>query len=242
MFASTLPLLPLVLDDVPWALRQMLVQEGLPHIERDRRNALGRFLLFDSRNGPLRRPRAGQIAIDVELLRAAFDEDPFREWSDHRTQRFEWQVGPLRPSEEIARVDKRALRRGVMARLQEELERRGGVWIGLAPYPFPHRSAFNWRIDYDEFDERDFARLQSALSARADAVSHFVKARPMKGGSTGYGSLRDRMSAATATGTTPTGRTKRTCGTSSAGSGCSKRLGCGPPGSRPPEAGSTNRC
>lgn len=181
MFASTLPLLPLVLDDVPWALRQMLVQEGLPHIERDRRNALGRFLLFDSRNGPLRRPRAGQIAIDVELLRAAFDEDPFREWSDHRTQRFEWQVGPLRPSEEIARVDKRALRRGVMARLQEELERRGGVWIGLAPYPFPYRSAFNWRIDYDEFDERDFARLQFALSARADAVSHFVNGSAYEG-------------------------------------------------------------
>ena len=117
------------------------------------------------------RPRAGQIAIDVELLRAPFDEDPFSQWSDHRPQRFAWQVGPLRPAEEIARVDKRALRRGVMARLQEELERRGGVWIGLAPYPLPYRSAFNWRIDYDAFDERDFARLQAVLSAREDAVT-----------------------------------------------------------------------
>lgn len=174
MFASTLPLLPLVLDDVPWALRQMLVQEGLPHIERDRREAHGRFLLFDSRNGPLRRPRAGQIAIDVDLLRAAFDSDPFHQWADHRTQRCEWEIGGFRPSEEIARVDKRALRRGVMARLRQEIERRGGVWVGISPYPLPYRGAFHWRIDYDQFDEDDFVRLQSVLSGREDAVSHFV--------------------------------------------------------------------
>ncbi len=174
MFPSKLPLLPLVLDDVPWGLRQMLAQDGIPTASRDRRGVHGRFLLYDSRNGPCRRPMPGQIAIDVNRLRAGFDTDPFTQWSESQTSRFQWRFGGLSPSEEICRVDKRDLRRRLMARLRRIVERRGGVWLGVSAYPFPYRSAFNLRIDYDQYDAGDFGRLQKTFEGRQEAISHFV--------------------------------------------------------------------
>ena len=174
MFPSRLPLLPLVLDDVPWGMRQMLAQEGVPTVNRDRRGGRGTFLLYDSRNGPFRPPMPGQIAIDIHRLRKGFDRDPFQQWADYRTCRFQWQMGKLHPSEEICRVDKRSLRQRVLARLRRILERRGGVWLNLATCPFPYRCAFNLRIDYDQYDREDFDRLQRALDGRHDAVSHYV--------------------------------------------------------------------
>ncbi len=174
MFPSNLPLLPLVLDDVPWGLRQMLAQEGVPTVSRDRPGGRGCFLLYDSRNGPCRRPPPGQLTIDIDRLRAGFDADPFEQWGDHRTWRFQWPMNGLTPSEEICRVDKRNLRRKLMARLRRIVERRGGVWLGISPYPFPYRSAFNLRIDYDQYDSGDFERLQKGLEGRQEAVSHFV--------------------------------------------------------------------
>lgn len=174
MFPSKHPLLPLVLDDVPWGLRQMLAQEGIPTVSRDRLGGVGRFLLYDSRNGSCQRTLPGQIPIDVNRLRSGFDVDPFQQWSDHRSWRFEWSLSGLSPSEEICRVDKRYLRRRLMARLRRLVERRGGVWLCIAPYPFPYRSAFNLRIDYDQYDAGDFDRLQTSLEGHQEAVSHFV--------------------------------------------------------------------
>jgi hypothetical protein len=174
MFFSRLPLLPLVLDDVPWGLRQMLAQEGIPTVSRDRRGGRGCFLLHDSRNGSCRRPMPGQIPIDIDWLRTGFNADPFDQWGDYRTSRFQWRLNGLHPSEEICRIDKRGLRLRLMARLRRIIERRGGVWLGIAPYPFPYRCAFNLRIDYDEYDSGDFDRLQKVLEGRQDAVSHFV--------------------------------------------------------------------
>lgn len=174
MFPSRLPLLPLVLDDVPWGLRQMLAQEGIPTVSRDRRGVFGRFLLYDSRNGPCRRTAPGQIAIDIDRLRRSFDTDPFLQWTDIQTLRFQWHLNGLTPSEEICRIDKRQLRRKIMSRLRRLVERRGGVWLALSPYPFPYRSAFNLRIDYDQYNAQDFDRLQAKLQGHQDAVSHFV--------------------------------------------------------------------
>ncbi len=174
MFFTKLPLLPLVLDDVPWGLRQMLAQEGVPTVSRDRRGGRGCFLLFDSRNGPCRRPMPGQIPLDVDWLRTGFDTDPFEQWGDYRTSRFQWSLDGLRPSEEICRVDKRNLRLRLMSRLRRIIERNGGVWLKIAPYPFPYRCAFNLRIDHDQYESGDFDRLQQVLDGRQDAVSHFV--------------------------------------------------------------------
>ena len=174
MFPSKLPLLPLVLDDVPWGIRQMLAQEGIPTVSRDRRGGRGRFLLYDSRNGICQQVMPGQLPIDVNRFRAGFDVDPFLQWDDQRSWRFEWHLSGFSPSEEICRVDKRRIRRTIMARLRRVLERRGGVWLAVSAYPFPYRSVFNLRIDHDQYDAEDFDRLQSAFEGHEAAVSHFV--------------------------------------------------------------------
>jgi hypothetical protein len=174
MFPSKLPLLPLVLDDVPWGMRQMLAQEGIPTISRDRLGSRGRFLLYDSRNGACQCVMPGQVAIDVDRFRAGFETDPFLQWDDHRSWRFQWQLNGLSPSEEICRVDKRNIRRVIMTRLRRVMERRGGVWLAISAYPFPYRSVFNLRIDYDQYDAGDFDRLQRTLEGHQEAVSHFV--------------------------------------------------------------------
>ena len=152
----------------------MLAQEGIPTVSRDRRGGLGRFLLYDSRNGSCQRTLPGQVAVDVDRLRVGFDTDPFMQWAEHRSWRFQWHLNGISPSEEICRVDKRHLRRRIMGRLRRVVEHRGGVWLAIAPYPFPYRSAFNLRIDYDQYDAGDFDRLQAKLEGRQDAVSHFV--------------------------------------------------------------------
>jgi hypothetical protein len=54
------------------------------------------------------------------------------------------------------------------------IEAKGGAWLRLSSFPFPYRSAFNFRIDYDDFDHADFDRLLRAISGREHATSHYV--------------------------------------------------------------------
>lgn len=170
----TLPLLPLLLDEVPPGLRVALAQEGLPAVDRAAAPLAGRFVVGDSRRG-LRSPLpAGQMLLDIHLLRAAFPSDPFTALVDEGSARFQWRVGPLSVNEEVARVDKRALRRRLMAGLRKLLEAAGGVWIKLAAWPFPYRSAFNFRLDHDEFDAEDFDAVLAALAGHERATSHYV--------------------------------------------------------------------
>ena len=39
-----------------------------------------------------------------------------------------------------------------MRPLRNAIERCGGIWLNLAAFPFPYRSALNFRIDYDRYD------------------------------------------------------------------------------------------
>lgn len=169
-----LPLLPLILDDVPKGLRQALTQEGIPISDRRAGLPEGRFLLFDSRLGMPHPAAPGQIAVDLDSLRGAFDEDPFEALLDQRSDRFQWQVGRLTLSERIARVDKRTLRRDLLEQLRARIERAGGIWLRVAPFPFPCRSAFNFRIDYDQYDPDDFQATLRAIAGNERATSHFV--------------------------------------------------------------------
>jgi hypothetical protein len=169
-----LPLLPLVLDNVPPGLRLALDQEGLPTVSRDTSPRGGRFVVFDSRRG-LRAPiLPEQTPVDIHPLRSGFPGDPFAALIDEGSARFQWKIGGVRVSEEIARIDKRALRRRLMAGLRSRLEAAGGVWIKLAAWPFPYRSAFNFRLDHDEFDADDFDAVLQAILGHESAVSHYV--------------------------------------------------------------------
>ena len=100
--------------------------------------------------------------------------DPFRALVDERAALHQWQVGGLSIIEEIAAVDKRAVRRSVLDALRVWIEEQGGVWIRLAAFPFPYRSAFNFRLDYDHYDPDDFSSTLDTIAGSESGTSHFV--------------------------------------------------------------------
>lgn len=168
--AAELPLLPLMLDAPSFELRRALEQEGIPCVERQPGGPAGRFVLA---SGELTLPLAqGQCLIDLESLDAG--EDCEKMLSDRRVRRAQWTLGSLGVQEEVSHVDKRAVRRRWMTALRAELERQGGVWLKIASCPFPYRSAFNLRVDHDDYHAEDFHALQHALRGQERAVSHYV--------------------------------------------------------------------
>ena len=169
-----LPLLPLILDDVPMGLVQALAQEGVPFRHRWKGAMSGRFVLFDSRRGPCAPLGYGQDGIDVDEFREGADDDPFEALLDHRSARYQWQIASLTVAEDIARVDRRAIRKLVLRQLRRRLEAAGGIWLRISPYPYPYRSAINFRIDYDEYDPSDFDATLAAIAGHEGATSHFV--------------------------------------------------------------------
>ena len=185
---NQLPLLPLILDDVPPGFDRALAQEGVPFQRHVAGPVKGRFLLFDSRRGRRAVAAAGQKLIDIDRLRrpppantpgsssTLFGFDPFEALIDQKSARCQWQIAGFDICEEIARFDKREIRRELMARLRRSIEERGGVWIRAAAFPFPYRSAFNFRIDYDHFDPLDFNATLDAIRGQEDATTHFVNA------------------------------------------------------------------
>lgn len=167
-------LLPLVLDNVPQGLRAALEQEGVPTCTHTTHRAAGRFVLFDSRK---RRPGwllPEQKAIDIAPLCEGFCEDPFAALLDTGSERCCWSLEDGDVCERVARVDKRVVRYELLGRLRRRIERAGGVWIRLAAYPFPYRSMFCFRIDYDEYDPVDYDTTLAAIAGHEGATSHFV--------------------------------------------------------------------
>jgi len=167
-------LLPLVLDKVPRGLRIALEQEGIPTCPHQTGAISGRFLLYDSRQVSRPMPSSGQHPIDVDELRSFFANDPFAALVDQRTARFAWPFAGLELHEEVARVERRDVRRELMARLRQKIERAGGVWLRLSAFPFPYRSALNFRIDYDQYDAADFHRTLAAIEGHEQTTSHYL--------------------------------------------------------------------
>src|SRR4028119_561903 len=60
------------------------------------------------------------------------------------------------------RHDTAERRRRVSRRLRDAVTRAGGLWARLAPFPYPYRSAFNFRADLDEPFPGDYARFAKA--------------------------------------------------------------------------------
>ena len=168
------PLLPLVLADVPAALRRALGQEGVPTREHHEGPAAGRFVLFDSQSRPAPALVTGQTAIDVHEFRSALGRDPFKALDNERSRRAQWQVADLTVSEEVASIDKRAVRTALMALLRSRVEAAGGLWLRVAAFPYPYRSAFNFRLDHDEFIADDFDAVLAAMQGHEGAFSHYL--------------------------------------------------------------------
>jgi hypothetical protein len=195
MIDNQLPLLPLVLGSVPGSLRRALEQEGVPVTSWSSESQTagtmaGRFVLFDSclgRCGPID-PR--QTAIDIHLLRRGTESDPLAALDDTRSARRSWQVGDRWVSEEVARYDKRVIRQRLMARLRNLVELAGGVWMRVAPFPYPYCSAFNFRFDHDAYRPDDFDRVLQATAGYEHALSHYVAGANFDGQSVALARLR----------------------------------------------------
>ena len=190
MTQNRFPLLPLILDDVPVGLRRALAQEGIPVRNRRPGPPEGRFLLFDSRRTTRPAPAAGQIAVDIDPLREVCDADPFEALLDQRAARCQWQIGGLTVGEEVARVDKRTLRRQIIEPLRQRIEEAGGIWLRVAAFPFPYRSALNFRIDYDQYEPPDFDAVLQTIAGNEQATSHFVSGSAYEGAGEALARLR----------------------------------------------------
>jgi hypothetical protein len=176
-----LPLLPLVLGLVPEGLKRALAQAGVPCCDQRSTPTAGRYVLFDSHGKPRLVIADGQIAIDVDRLRANFDADPFAALEDERSCQSEWQVGHLRVQESVAREDKFLIRERLLAGLRGMIEAAGGAWLQVAAYPFPYRSVFNFRIDHDDYVSHEFAATLNAMNGHEAAISHYICAADFVG-------------------------------------------------------------
>ena len=171
---QSLPLLPLVLGRVPRTLRQSLAQEGVPFVEQAVTPAGGRFVVFDSIASTGAHALPGQTAIDLAAVRKAWSFDPFTALEDEQVVRRAWRLGDLAVSETVARRDKRVLRERLMADLRKLLENAGGIWLRVSAFPFAYRSAFNFRIDHDDYHAADFNAALAATTGYEGAISHYV--------------------------------------------------------------------
>lgn len=175
-------LLPLVLHRTPPGLRMMLDQDGVPYEEAEQLSDVlsgtRRFVLFDSRRSPridARSARAsGREFIDIAELRADFRRDPFASMIDQHGHRRRFDCGGAIVEERVARVDKARIRERVISQLRARVRARGGIWLRLARFPLPYRSAFNFRVDLDERVPADYWAFAQARRAIADCTTHFV--------------------------------------------------------------------
>ena len=179
---TTLPTLPLLLWGTPPGLALALAQEGVSYRVLTDPHPLafqgGRFVLHDgsrtSHASVRARVSADHILLDVDVLRRAEPVDPFEALIDTRAALARWEIGGFEPTERVARYDKAAVRRRVVDRVRAAVTAAGGLWARLGPYPFPYRSAFNFRADLDENDVEDYGRFARARRGLADCTTHFV--------------------------------------------------------------------
>ncbi len=195
---SSLPALPLVLWEPPPGLELILRQEGIATVRiRDPHTLafrVGRFVLYDGRNVSAATVRAtltaDHVPLDVDLLRREEGSDPFLALIDSKAAPATWRVGRWALTERVARVPKAKLRRRLLERLRQAVTNAGGLWARLAPFPFPYRSAFNFRADLDERVAADYARFACARRPLVDCCTHFVSTHAYGGEPTVLGDLR----------------------------------------------------
>jgi hypothetical protein len=196
--AANLPLLPLLVWKVPPGLEMALAQEGVPWVRLENLDAstliAGRFVLFHGRMLAAARVRnrllRGQRAIDVRGLRGA--DGLCAAMIDTTARRAFWDVGAGTVEEHVARVDRGEARARLMARLREAVLAAGGVWVRLAAYPHPYRSAFNLRVDLDEPAPEDYARFARLRGPLEDCTTHFVSTHAYGRDRAVLGDLRGR--------------------------------------------------
>jgi hypothetical protein len=174
-----------VLFHTPPGLELALRQEGIPCTRAcsQTRQGLqaGRFVLYDNHRISKRKLHSllasGQVALDIHDLRQVMPgvRDALAALVDHQGAPRLWQYGETRVSETVSRFHKPAIRQRLMHRLRTLILENGGVWVRVAPLPYPYRFAFNWRLDLDESGhEEDTLTTLAASRDLADCTTVFV--------------------------------------------------------------------
>ena len=183
--SKNLPELPLLLWEPPPGLELILAQEGIPYVNVVSSHPWsfqdGRFVLFDGRKVRASRLRLmlspNHVPIDIDALRQGSRVDPFEAVLRTDGARRLCLAAGMVVHERISRIDQGLLRERLLKGLRELIDRHGGIWARLARYPFPYRSAFNFRADLDEPYPRDFQRFARGSQAIADCTTLFVSTR-----------------------------------------------------------------
>ena len=132
-FTRSLPLLPFLLIGTSARFEALLRQAGLPVVAFSgavlsgaKETIPGRFVLFDSRNVGSRAEVARATKLKLQIVDVAhfFNGDQRRSGKLQNETRIEDQL--VNPSP--------------ISRLKVEIEKRGGIWMRLGDYPFPHQA------------------------------------------------------------------------------------------------------
>lgn len=192
MIGQSPPLLP-VADaglSAPWV--RMLSQEGVPTVPHRTDTAVAAFVLYDARLTPSPRLCSPeQRAIDVSLFEFDVIAVDVSALAAPKTARTFWQVGRHQVSEITAAADHRAVRQRLMSRLRQAIEELGGVWIVTSPFPWPFRTAANFRFDHDRYVAEDFAGVLDAIRGHEEMTTHFVCAAAHAAHPEALAALRD---------------------------------------------------
>lgn len=160
---ASLPDLPLMLAGIPRVVTDLLCAAGLPVSPLQRVALLasgsGRFVLYDSASKASaaqarRAVRQGLLPIDCRAL----------------CDMSRW---PAMASVPAGSTPSDAPRQ-FLENLKGELERRGGLWLRLADFPFPFQSAISLVVEHQFDDVDDFGSIVDSLPATA---THFVSSR-----------------------------------------------------------------
>ncbi len=185
LIATPLPPLPLLLWETPPGLEQVLTQEGVAFFKVRDPHPLsfesGRFVLYDGRRVSKATVRAtlspGHVALNVDRFRKDERIDPFQALVSTKSARVTWRMEGLSLTERVARFPRAAIRTRIIHRLRQAVTKAGGFWARLAPFPYPYRSAFNFRADLDEPVVEDYIRFARARRQIEDCCTHFVNTR-----------------------------------------------------------------
>ncbi|MGC3967137.1 MAG: polysaccharide deacetylase family protein [Pirellulales bacterium] len=131
-------------------------------------------MLFDRRRSRPLLADLRQHAIDVSLFEFDISPISISAMRPVATARAVWQLGELEVSEEVSSVDHGHIRRTLIRRLRDALCERGGVWMRLSPYPWPYRTAANFRFDHDAYVAEDFATTLRTIRGHEELTTHFV--------------------------------------------------------------------
>ncbi len=198
LYRPLLAPLPLLLWRTPPGLELILAQEGIAHETVDDAHPYafrsGRFVLYDGRqitSASLKTMLTGEhVAIDIDLLRRDEPVDPFQALVDHQCAQAIWRVRSWSLSERVAREPKGWIRRRLIDALRQQVLASGGIWIKLAPFPYPFRSVFNLRVDLDEPVPEDYHRFALTRNLLADCCTHFVSTHAYENAEEVLGDLR----------------------------------------------------